>query len=117
MTSDLDIYRAAKLIMDQHGDEAALYATNRADQLLDEGDTLGSAIWRRIAGALEEVQRSRPRHPVDFDFSLLESGKIAGAGSWLAPVPGRQALQKKRSETDLEWNPTDPTVVHRPSLE
>jgi hypothetical protein len=47
-SSDLDIYRAAKLIVDQHGDEAALYATGRADQHLDEGDTAGTASWRRI---------------------------------------------------------------------
>ena len=46
MTSDLDIYRAAKLLIDKHGEEAALYAAGRADQLLDEGDT-----WARRSGA------------------------------------------------------------------
>jgi hypothetical protein len=59
MTSDLDIYRAAKLLIDKHGDEAALCAAGRADQLLDGGDNLGSAIWRRIAAAVEELQRGR----------------------------------------------------------
>jgi hypothetical protein len=46
MTSDLDIYRAAKLLIDQHGDEAALCAAGRADLLLEEGDTAGAATWR-----------------------------------------------------------------------
>jgi len=59
VTDIIDIYRAAKLIIDQHGDEAALYVAGRADQLLHDGDTLGSAIWRRIAAAVEELQRGR----------------------------------------------------------
>jgi hypothetical protein len=31
MTFDLDIYHAAKLLIGRHGDEAALYAADRAD--------------------------------------------------------------------------------------
>jgi hypothetical protein len=41
---DPDIYRAAKLLIDQHGDDAAIKAAQRADQLLDEGDVQGSAV-------------------------------------------------------------------------
>jgi hypothetical protein len=48
MTSDLDIYRAAELLLiDQPGDEAALYSAGRADLLLEEGDIEGATIWRR----------------------------------------------------------------------
>jgi hypothetical protein len=36
--ADLDIYRAAKLLVDQHGEDAALHAAGRAEQLLTEGD-------------------------------------------------------------------------------
>jgi hypothetical protein len=36
----------AKLLFDQHGDEAGL-----AELLVDEGDILGSAIWLRITAA------------------------------------------------------------------
>jgi hypothetical protein len=65
MTSHLDIYRAAKLIIDQHGAEAVLYAAHRADLLLGEGDGLGSATWRRLSATLvirrlrADDQRSR----------------------------------------------------------
>jgi hypothetical protein len=52
-----DIYRAAKLVMDQHGDEAATFAAARADWLLEEGDAEGAAIWRQILAAIEELQR------------------------------------------------------------
>ena len=34
MTADIDIYRAAKLFIDQHGDLAALQAAMRTDALL-----------------------------------------------------------------------------------
>jgi hypothetical protein len=50
MTYELGIYRAAKLLIDKHGDEAALYAAGRADLLLEEGDTTCATAWRRIMG-------------------------------------------------------------------
>jgi hypothetical protein len=57
VTSDPDIYRAAKLLMDQHGQNAPLRAAERADQLLEAGDMIGAATWRRILKAVEELQR------------------------------------------------------------
>jgi hypothetical protein len=38
---------------------AAIRAAERADQLLEEGDLEGAAIWRAIASAIEELQRGR----------------------------------------------------------
>jgi hypothetical protein len=55
MIPDLDIYRAAKLLIGQHGEDAPI----RADELLEAGDTEGAAIWRAIVGAIEELQRER----------------------------------------------------------
>jgi hypothetical protein len=54
---DPDIWRAAKLLMDQHGEEAALRAAQRADQLMEDGDMDGVAVWRRIVAAIEELRR------------------------------------------------------------
>jgi hypothetical protein len=59
VVDDPDIFRAAKLMIDQHGEEAALQAAQRADQLLDDGDLEGSVVWRRIAAAIEELWRGR----------------------------------------------------------
>ena len=59
MTSDPDIYRAAKLLIDQHGEDAPLRAAECADQLLDAGDMIGAAPWRRILMAIEELSRGR----------------------------------------------------------
>jgi hypothetical protein len=59
MTSDPDIYRAAKLLIDQHGADAGLRAAERADQLLEAGDMIGATTWRRIHKAIEELGRGR----------------------------------------------------------
>jgi hypothetical protein len=56
---DPDIFRAAKLLIDQHGDDAAMRAAQRADGLLEEGDVDGAAVWRQILEAIEELQRGR----------------------------------------------------------
>jgi hypothetical protein len=56
---DPDIFRAAKLIIDQHGEEAWMFAARRADSLLEHGDVDGSAVWRRILAAIGELQRGR----------------------------------------------------------
>jgi hypothetical protein len=38
MISDSGIFRAAKLVIDQHGERAATFAAGRADLLLEDGD-------------------------------------------------------------------------------
>ncbi len=60
MTSDLDIYRSAKQLVDQHGEDASLEAAMRADAMLEKGAMAGAATWQRIAKAVEELQRQEP---------------------------------------------------------
>ncbi len=60
MTSDLDIYRSAKLLVDRHGEHATLEAAIRADKLLAAGDMDGKRVWVRIMCAIEELQRTEP---------------------------------------------------------
>ena len=55
MTSDLDIYRTAKLLVDQHGEDAPIYAAMRADELMAKGDLDGQAIWKLILKAIDEL--------------------------------------------------------------
>ncbi len=61
MVDDLDIDRSAKLLIDQHGEEAAFVAAMQADKLAEAGDREGQAVWLRIGKAVEELQRTRPR--------------------------------------------------------
>ncbi len=41
MTSDLDIYRSAPILVKQHGQDAPIHAAMRADELLEAGDLDG----------------------------------------------------------------------------
>ncbi len=55
MTSDLDIYRSANELIEQHGDAADVEAAMHADERLAAGDMEGEAVWLRIVKAVEEV--------------------------------------------------------------
>jgi hypothetical protein len=60
MTEEIDIWRAADLLVKRHGADAAIVAAQRADELLDRGDLDGERIWRRIVAAVRELQRTEP---------------------------------------------------------
>jgi hypothetical protein len=53
---DLDIWRAAKLLIDRHGDEARLVAGLRADEMAEQSDAAGATVWRLIRAAVLELQ-------------------------------------------------------------
>ena len=61
MTSDLDIYRTAQVLIREHGEDAALEAAQRADAMLEKGHMEGRATWKRVLKAVEEMQRKERR--------------------------------------------------------
>ena len=60
MTSDLDIYRSAKLLIDQHGEDASIFAAMQADKCLAAGDMDGKAVWMGVIRAIKELKDRRP---------------------------------------------------------
>lgn len=50
--SELDIYRCAKTLTDQHGDIAANFAAKRIDALDGEANFEGRRSWVRILAAI-----------------------------------------------------------------
>jgi hypothetical protein len=60
MIADLDIWRAANLLVKRHGHDAALVAARRADELLAATDFEGCRIWNRILQAGAELSRTKP---------------------------------------------------------
>ena len=56
MTDETDIYRAAKVIIGEHGDEAALYAAMMADKFLEIGDVVAASMWKLILAKIDELQ-------------------------------------------------------------
>jgi hypothetical protein len=61
MTPDLDIYRSAQVLVQQHGKAAPIEAAMRSDAMLEKGDLAGYAAWRRILLAVEELQGTAPK--------------------------------------------------------
>ena len=55
---DIDVWRAARLMVQQHGDEAIRQAEQRAAELEEAGDADGHTVWLRIAAAVEELRRA-----------------------------------------------------------
>ena len=60
MTSEIDVYRSAHALIQQHGEAAAIEAAMKADAMLDKGDLDGYAAWRRILRAVEDLQGTDP---------------------------------------------------------
>ena len=65
MISDREIWQAAGAMIKRYGDDAATEAAKRADELFDEGDADGYAIWRRIMQAVEGLSGTEPEGKVN----------------------------------------------------
>jgi hypothetical protein len=63
MISDLDIWRAANLLVKQHGADAEIVAARRAGELMEREDWDDRAVWLRIRRAVAELQ-AQPSGPV-----------------------------------------------------
>jgi len=56
VVSDLDIYRAANLVITRHGPNSLIEAAQMIDCMLANGDEEGRLVWRRIKRAIEALQ-------------------------------------------------------------
>ena len=62
MTSDLDIYRSANILVKHLGEDAPIRVAMVTDAMLNMGDLDGYAVWRRILRAVEELRsEERPK--------------------------------------------------------
>ena len=59
--SDIDVFRSAKLLVDQHGGEAPIEAALRFDAMLEKGDLDGQRVWLRILKAINQLLEQKPR--------------------------------------------------------
>lgn len=58
---EIDIWRTAAEMFRQVQAHAGVTAALRADALLDQGDTEGFAVWKRVVAAIEDLARKAPR--------------------------------------------------------
>lgn len=64
LTTPIDIFRSARLLIDQHGEDATIHAAMRADEMLDEGDFDGRVVWLKVIEAINELQKTEPTGPI-----------------------------------------------------
>ena len=57
MTAELDIYRAANILVKEYGQQAPLMAASRIDALLALGDVDGQRVWKAVLRAVNELIR------------------------------------------------------------
>ncbi len=60
MLEDPDVYRAASLLIDRHGEGALAIAATRAERLFRQGDLVGWSIWRTIVKRLRNLLTAMP---------------------------------------------------------
>jgi len=60
MIPDIDIHRAAWLMIRRYGADAVIQAAMRGDDLLAKGDLDGLLVWMAIIRAIERLQAKTP---------------------------------------------------------
>ena len=61
MITDLDIYRSARVLIDQHGEDAPIWAAQKADAMLEKGNLDGKRLWLKILVAIKDLlSKERP---------------------------------------------------------
>ena len=63
MIPDCDIWRAAHLLIREHGADAEIVAARRADDMAERGDHDAKSVWLRIRRAVVEMQVERVGKP------------------------------------------------------
>ena len=61
---EIDIWRAAALMLKRYGEKALDESATRADELAAGGDHDGVAVWRRITDAVLQLANTTPPGPL-----------------------------------------------------
>jgi hypothetical protein len=64
MIPEIDIWRIADLMLKCYGDDADIESAIRAEELAEAGDWRGEAVWRRIVGAIGQLENTTPTGPL-----------------------------------------------------
>lgn len=55
---ETDTWRAANLVIQRHGNMAEFVACRRVDAMIQNGDPVGEAAWKRILAAIKDLRRN-----------------------------------------------------------
>jgi hypothetical protein len=96
MIPEIDIWRAAQLMLKRYGDKALEESAARADELAAAGDDDGVATWRRITHAVGELA-NKPKsgsclqagRQFAYQFATIAGGVNLAGGVLAGLVAGR----------------------------
>ena len=60
MIPEIDIWRAANLMLKRYGEKAFEESITRADEFAADGDRDGASTWRRITAAVGQLANNVP---------------------------------------------------------
>jgi hypothetical protein len=61
---EIDIWRAANLMLKRYGEKALEESATRVDELASDDDHDGADTWRRITAAVEQLANTTPPGPL-----------------------------------------------------
>ena len=64
MIPEIDIWRAASLMLKRYGEKALDESAIRAEELAAQDDYNGAAVWRRITDAVGQLANVTPAGPL-----------------------------------------------------
>ena len=64
MIPEIDIWRAATLMLKRYGDKALEQSDRRVDEFTAAGDYNGGDTWHRITAAVEQLTNITPPGPL-----------------------------------------------------
>ncbi len=64
MIPEIDIWRAANLMLKRYGEKAIEESAGRAEEFAADGDRDGAVTWRRITDAVGQFANNTPPGPV-----------------------------------------------------
>ena len=64
MIPEIDIWRAANLMLKRYGAKAEAECVTRTDDLAAADDHDGVAVWRRISDAVAQLSNTTPTGPL-----------------------------------------------------
>jgi hypothetical protein len=60
MIPEVEIWRVASLMLKRFGDAAMVESARRAEELADDGDLAGVAVWLRVLDAVRKLAETTP---------------------------------------------------------
>jgi hypothetical protein len=61
---EIEIWRVANLMLKRYGDQAEAESAIRSAEAVENGDSAGAAVWRRVTDAVGQLVNTTPPGPL-----------------------------------------------------